>query len=151
MNQQLNDLIKRKKNQADAGAEINWDDRRDKYLAAVADLYGRIEAILADPIAKKAIKLKRRPKNLTEDYIGTYAVDDLILQIGGEQVRFSPVGRNVVGASGRVDVVGDRDTAVLIAQSDGKWSLVTTRHPTLQAVEFKEATLAQALQRVMRD
>jgi len=151
MNQDLTDLIKRKKKQADVGQEINWDDRRDNYLAAVNDLYGRIESILTEPIAKHTVRLERRKKNLTENYIGTYAVDDLILQIGGEQVRFSPAGRNVVGASGRVDVVGDRDTAILIVQSEGRWSFVASRQPTLRAVNFDESALAQVLQRVMRD
>jgi hypothetical protein len=117
----------------------------------VNDLYGRIENILAEPIAKRAVRLERRKKNLTEAYIGTYAVDDLILQIGGEQVRFSPAGRNVCGSSGRVDVVGDRDTAVLVVQIDGRWSFVATRQPTLRAVDFDESALAQILQRVMRD
>ncbi len=151
MNQELNELIKKKKRQADAGQEINWDDRRDGYLAAVSDLYDRIETILAEPIANKAVKIERRTKNLTENYIGTYAIDDLVLQIGGEQVRFSPTGRNIVGSSGRVDVVGEQDTAVLIVQTDGRWSLVATRHPTLRMVDFNESTLAQTLQRVMRD
>jgi hypothetical protein len=151
MNQDLSNLIKKKKKkQTGAGGTINWDARRDKYLDAVDNLYGQIESILADPIAKKAVKLVRRTKTLAENYIGTYTVDDLILLIGGEQVRFSPAGRNVAGASGRVDVVGDRDTAVLLVQIDGRWSYIKTRQPTLRAIAFGESALAQVLQRVMQ-
>jgi hypothetical protein len=151
MNKELTDFILKKKKQSDDGGGIDWDARRDTSLTAVNGLYQQIETILADPIAKKTIMMERRKKNLAENYIGTYAADDLILLIGGEQVRFSPVGRNVVGASGRVDVVGDRDSAVLIAQIDGRWGFVTARQPTLRVVPFDEPALTKVLQRVMRN
>jgi 3-oxoacyl-[acyl-carrier protein] reductase len=43
---------------AEAGASIaiDWDDRRDKYLAAVQDLYRQIEKLLAKPIGKKTVR-----------------------------------------------------------------------------------------------
>ncbi len=62
--------------------------------------------MLAEPIAKGTVVLQRSPKQLTENFIGTYSVDDLILTTGDERVRFSPRGRNVAGATGRVDWVG---------------------------------------------
>ena len=45
-----------------------------------------------------AVTIQRRPKQLTENYIGTYSADDLlVLLIGDEQVRFSPRGRKHCG------------------------------------------------------
>jgi len=151
MNQNLADLFQKKQKQSGAGGGIDWDERRNKYLAAVDDLYRQIEAILAEPIAQRTVTLQRRKKDLTENYIGTYSVDDLILLIGDEQVRFSPRGRNVVGASGRVDVLGERGEATLIAQPDSRWGFVQTRQPTLRVVPFDESSLAEVLQVVMRD
>ena len=150
MNKKLTELLERKQKQAKTGEEIDWDDRRNKYLAAMKELYGRIEADFAEPIAQKAVTLHRRPKELTENYIGTYWVDDLILVIGEEQVRFSPRGRNIVGAAGRVDVVGERGEATLILQQDSTWEFVQTRLPTLRTVPFDDSTLAEVLQLVMR-
>jgi hypothetical protein len=151
MNQKLADLLKRKNKQSDAVSGIDWDDRRDKYLAAVQDLYRQIEELLAKPIGKKTVTVQRRPKQLTENYIGTYSAEDLVLVIGNEQVRFSPRGRNIAGAAGRVDVVGERNEAVLIVQPDLRWGFVQTRQPTLRVVPFDESTLAEVLQLVMRD
>jgi len=150
MNKELTDLIQKKKKQSHDNGAIDWDARRDSYLAAVDALYEQIETILADPIAKKTIVMQRRPKTLSENYLGTYSVDDLILLIGGEQVRFSPAGRNIAGASGRVDVLGDRDSAVLLVQIDGRWGFVVARQPALQVVPFDESALVLVLQRVMR-
>ena len=67
-----------------------------------------------------------------------------------EQVRFSPRGRSIVGAAGRVDVIGERGEAMLIVQSDSKWGFVQTRQPALHVVPFDESTFAEVLQLVMR-
>jgi len=152
MNQSLNKIFQKKQQQATAVPDIDWDERRTKYVAAVDDLYDQIEKILAEPLAQKTAVMQRRAKELSENYIGTYKVDDLILLVGDEQVRFSPRGRNIVGASGRVDVLGERAEEVLIVvQPDARWSFVQTRQPTLKVVPFDESSLAEVLKRVMRD
>jgi hypothetical protein len=151
MDQKLADLLKKKQKQSGDSSPIDWDDRRDRYLDAVNDLYHKIEQVLAEPIQGKTVSLQRRPKKLTESYIGTYSVDDLILVIGDEQVRFSPRGRNTAGAAGRVDVVGERGEAMLILQLDSGWEFVQARQPELRTVPFGDSTLAEVLQLVMRD
>jgi hypothetical protein len=151
MNQSLADLFQKKQKQSGGAGGIDWDERRKKYVAAVDDLYRQIETILAEPIGQNTVKLDRRKKDLTENYIGTYSIDDLILLIGDEQVRFSPRGRNIAGASGRVDVLGERGEGTLIVQIDGHWGFVQSRQPTLKVVPFNESSLAEVLQAVMRD
>ena len=151
MSQNLTELFQKKQRQSRTAASIDWDDRRDKYLAGVQDLYHQIEVLLAEPIRQKTVTLRRRPKQLTESYIGTYTADDLILVSGDEQVRFSPCGRNIAGAVGRVDVVGERNEATLILQPDSRWGFVQTRQPTLRVVPFDKSTLTEVLQLVMRD
>lgn len=148
MNQTLAELLQKKQEKVETA--IDWDDRRDKYLAAVDELYRQIETILAEPIEQKTVQLYRRSKQLSESYIGTYAADDLILTVGDEQVRFSPRGRNVAGANGRVDVVGDRNEAILILQEDLTWGVVQARQPKLCVAPFDEATFTEVLQLVMR-
>jgi len=150
MNQNLTDLLQKKQKSAKGGG-IDWDERRDKYLATVNGLYKQIESFLVQPIAQKAVRLERRKKDLTENYIGTYSVDDLILLIGDEQVRFSPRGRNIVGAGGRVDVLGERGEGAMIVQLDGQWGFVQSRQPTLKVVPLDESSFAEVLQLVMRD
>jgi hypothetical protein len=152
MNQNLAEIFQKKQKQSAGGAGIDWDDRRNKYLAAVDDLYHQIETMLAEPVAQKTVAIQRRAKELSENYIGTYRIDDLMLLVGDEQVRFSPVGRNIAGASGRVDVLGERGVPeVLIVQPDGRWSFVQSRQPTLKVVPFDESSLAEVLKRVMRE
>lgn len=150
MAQNLAELLEKKSHAASA-APIDWDARRDTYLAAVQTLYREIRTILAGPLKQKTVFLEQRPKQLSENFIGTYSVDDLILLVGNEQVRFSPRGRNVLGAAGRVDVVGERGEAMLILGGGANWEFVRSRQPTLQTEPLTEATLGEILQMVMRD
>ena len=151
MNQNLTDLLDKKHKQITGDSLVNWDERRDKYLAAVQNLYQQIEEMFAEPIRQKTVLIQRRAKQLTENFIGTYTAEDLILVIGAEQVRFSPRGRNIVGAAGRVDVVGERGEAMLIVKPDLRWEFVQTRLPTLRTMAFDDSTLAEVLQLVMQE
>jgi hypothetical protein len=151
MDPKLSDLIQTKQKQNAMAPPIDWDDRRDRYIAAVNELYTQIETILADPIAQQTVTPQRRTKRITENLLGTYEIDDLMLLIGNEQVRFSPRGRNIIGASGRVDVIGERNEATLILLPGPRWGLVQTRQPTLSVVPFDESVLADVLQLVMQD
>jgi len=150
MDKNLAELLASKQKQSGTSSDIDWDDRRNEYLKAVRTLYDQIKAILAEPIGQKTVTLYERTKQLTETYIGTYSADDLVLVIGGEQVRFSPRGRNVAGAAGRVDVVGEKGEATLILQDSG-WGFVQTRQPKLVVAPLNEATFTEVLRSVMRD
>lgn len=151
MNPTLAELLEKKQKQAGTGGGINWDERRDGFIAAVNDLYGQIERTLADAVKQQTVTLQRRAKDLSEAHIGTYKIDDLILLIGNEQVRFSPRGRNVGNFAGRVDVLGERGEASLLVQADGRWGFVQTRQPTLKVVPLNESSLAEVLELVMRE
>lgn len=150
MDKKLADLLDKKRKQSQAATCVDWDDRRTRYLQAVDDLYTRIEGFLVGPIEDGAVKAQRRPKNLTEPHIGTYSADDLILFFGDERVRFSPRGRNILGAEGRVDVLGERNEAILILR-DAVWYLLQARRPKLQAIVLDEAVFADMLNLIMRD
>ncbi|HVA45937.1 MAG TPA: hypothetical protein VNH11_06075 [Pirellulales bacterium] len=151
MDQKLADLVQKKQKQLSAGDGVDWDDRRDKYVAAVNALYEQMQGMLAEAIGQNSVSLQRREKQLSESYIGTYAIEDLILRIGDEQVRFSPRGRNIAGAEGRIDVVGERGEAILILRDDSGWGFVQSRQPKVTVVPFDESTLAEVLRLVMRD
>ena len=152
MNQSLSNLIHKKNKQAKAGrGRIDWNQRRDRYIAAVDDLYRQIEAMFSQALKKKKVSLQRHPKQLSETYIGTYSIDDLILLIGDEQVRLSPQGRNVAGAAGRVDVLGERSEVILLLQPDSGWGFLQSRQPKLIIIPFNEASFTEVLQLVMRD
>jgi hypothetical protein len=95
---------------------------------------------------------ERVPIEVREDFIGTYAIDELRLTVGNDRVVFTPKGIAIIGAAGRVDLQGDRDTIPLIwrpGDEAGDWQFLLQRMPKVVTVPLDEQALAQALQRVM--
>ena len=150
MTQTAADFITSRHRNGNGGTD--WDARREEYVGRLDALYERIGSMLAEPVRQGQAKLRREPRQLMENYLGTYDVHDLILEVGSEHVRFVPRGRNIVGAAGRVDVLGDGGDGTLIVQPDddgGRWGIVATRQPTLRVVPFEDATFAELLRGVM--
>jgi hypothetical protein len=126
---ELKDFLLSRQNPAPAN-EIDWGERRREWTDAVGQLYRKItDELLAESIAQRLVTVSFDEKEVEEEYLGTYIVPELILDISGETVRFSPKGRNIIGAKGRVDLVGDLDSMTLILESGGEWSIVLSRVP----------------------
>jgi hypothetical protein len=130
--------------------EISWGERRREWINAVERLYQTVtDELLSESIAQGLVAVSRVEKEITEEYLGTYRVPELILDIGAETVRFSPKGRNTIGANGRVDLVGELDAMTLVLEPAGHWSVVLSRLPR-QVVALDGKALTEALRRVMR-
>jgi hypothetical protein len=133
-----------------AANEIDWGERRREWIDAVEQLYRNITGeLLAEDIEKGLVTVSRGAKEIKEEYLGRYRVPELILDISGQTVRFSPKGRNIIGAKGRVDLVGELDAMTLILEPAGHWSVVVSRVPR-HVVSLDRRALAEALPRVMR-
>lgn len=136
--------------QHEAANDIDWKERRRQWIGAIERLYQLVtDELLAASVPKSRVKVSRVEKKITEEHLGTYRVPELILNISGETVRFSPKGRNIIGAKGRVDLIGELDAMTLVLEPDGHWSVVLARVPRhVEVLDGK--TLAEALRRVMR-
>lgn len=151
MAKELMEFFQSKKQRADAeSAAIDWQKRRDEWLQAIDKLYVSIQDWLLEPVQKGVISLQRRPKQIEEAHLGNYSVDDLVLTVGDEKVIFSPKGRNVVGAEGRVDVIGEAGESMFVVQRGPRWSVVVSRHPTLKTESLDAESFSQTMQAVMR-
>ncbi len=130
---------------------VNWTKKKKDWLSSVNKLYKRIEEeYLGGLVQDKVVSIARSKKTIEESLIGQYDIDELVIQVGTERVVFSPKGRNVVGASGRVDLIGDMGRKTLVLQPGDRWGIVKTRTPTLKVVPLDEDTLLEALKDVMR-
>ena len=131
-------------------SEIDWEARRQEWIDAVDQLFRKVTGeLLAESISQRLVTVSRAEKVIKEEYLGTYRAPELILDINGETVRFSPKGRNIIGAKGRVDLIGELDAMTLILEPAGHWSLVLSRAPR-HVVDLDSKTLTEALRRVMR-
>jgi hypothetical protein len=146
---ELKDFLLSRQQNAHAN-ETEWGERRQQWINAIDRLYQKVTGeLLADSIAQRLVTVSLVRKQIEEEYLGKYSVRELNLDISGETVRFSPKGRNIIGAKGRVDLVGDLDAVTLLLEPAGHWSVVLSRVPR-HVVALDRNTLAEALRRVMR-
>jgi len=90
------------------------DARIREWLDEVEALYRQVESFLAAFTASGAIRLERRPTTLNEEFLGTYEISRLVIEIGPKQVELRPIGALIFGAHGRVDLIGPRDSRKLV-------------------------------------
>ena len=151
MTQNLSEFLREKKKRTDEETRgIDWNQRRQEWLDAVAQLYLIVEGFLSDPTKDGSVSTARRAKQLTESHLGTYSIEDMVLTIGDEEVIFSPKGRNIIGAQGRVDVRGETGEAMLVVQPGPRWSVVQSKVPQLKLVPFDSEAFAEMLHDITR-
>jgi len=151
MADQLVDFLRIRKQQA-ASPEIDWQAKRDTWIRSVERLYAVVQEMLQDSIASKDVTVRTFDTQVTEDFVGTYSIPVLEMTVGHERIEFRPKGVTVIGASGRVDIRGERDTVTLLRdQEEGNsaWTVVLQRVPRLKTVQLDRVSLKYVLERVM--
>ena len=151
MEDQLVDFLRSRREQT-PNPEINWQAKKDVWIRSVNTLYELIQAMLRDSIASKDVMVRTFDVQITEDFIGTYAIPVLELSVGRERVEFRPKGLTIIGAAGRVDIRGESDTVTLVkdtANADSGWTIILQRVPHLKRVQLDRESLKYALERVM--
>ena len=105
-------------------------NRIGRWRLALGELSIKIRRWLDEPIKKSLVEVTSYEKTLHEERLGAYKVKGLIVSLGGRRVTFDPVGTYVVGAFGRVDMVGPVAKFMLVREKDdGHWSLTNPNDP----------------------
>jgi hypothetical protein len=85
---------------------VDWAKQREEWLEKLDVLYRMIEQSLNKYIDAGEIKCEYSNIELNEEDIGTYTARKMRITIGRRVVTLTPVGTMLIGAKGRVDVVG---------------------------------------------
>ena len=86
--------------------EIDWAANLRDWKKHLSSFYEKVECFLGPYIKSKKIILSKKIVGLHEVYIGDYEVDALDILLGGTEVALAPIGTNLIGAKGRVDMKG---------------------------------------------
>ncbi|RYF40601.1 MAG: hypothetical protein EOO38_21705 [Cytophagaceae bacterium] len=117
-----------------------WTRQRDEYIADVDSLYGHIEKFLEPWTSNGSIAIEYHPQSIHEEDTGPYEVRKCIILIGNRSVALTPVGTQLIGTKGRIEISGasGRSRLMLVdAASPGPRVLVTMSNPRRQ--EKKQA------------
>lgn len=86
---------------------IDWNKTRNDWLEYLKKFYEKVEHYLADYKNEGKLSYTFSEKEIFEEYIGSYTVDVMRIKLADERrVELKPIGRNIIGARGRVDLIG---------------------------------------------
>jgi hypothetical protein len=157
------DAIKKKEKQ------IDWNKRKQKWLDYIEQFYDLVQGWLIEYQDKGQAFVDFMPLLLNEEHIGRYETKSLHLSFGHQEVVFSPIGTQLIGSLGRIDMVGhagkvkfflvDKETSrskkpVSIfmdkPQSPINWTWkIATPPPSIQFLELNEESFFEALMEVI--
>ena len=150
MTNQLLEFLEERKGKA---SSVDWHAKKEEWVAAVRRLHAKILDLLGPARNSGAVVTLQTEAELTEDFVGTYYAPVLKLTVGDDRVVFSPQGLHVYGASGRVDLRGDRGVVSLLFMPEKgvnhEWRFQMERAPSRLTVPLDEHSLLDALERVM--
>jgi hypothetical protein len=103
---------------------VDWNRHRDEWVTFLNQLYEQIETFIAAYTQSGQINLGYQDLQLTEEYIGTYTVRKMVLDIGRQRVILEPAGTLLIGSKGRVDVIGSAGRGrILLVDGDARGAL----------------------------
>ena len=129
---------------------VDWEARREKWIAALNQLYEMIEKWLQSSVQKGLIRIEYDDKIINEENIGRYTVRKMKLWVGTEQVIFDPKGTILIGSYGRVGMTGDDGAVMLMLFEWAEWEFAV-RTPSLRRWPLTEESFSDALKQVMRN
>lgn len=133
-----------------APPDVDWFARRDRYLAALDQLYSLIlDDYLGGAETAGLIEVARSTTTIQEPFVGTYEAPTLLLSIGKQQVGFVPKGSVIAGAAGRVDVIGEAKELSLGWTYDESWVVIFARSPELWMDPLDASSFLDLLRVVM--
>lgn len=112
-----------------AQPEVDWVRKKEEWLSFLSDFYAQVEKFLHEYLSSGQIKLRCRTTKIVEEYIGEYEANTTVIDIGRSQITLDPIGTNLIGAKGRVDMNGPNGKVKFVlvdrnASSPGIWSRV---------------------------
>lgn len=113
---------------------VDWNQQREEWLHHLGQFYHLVEEFICEYVEQGKVRLQRGTKDLREEFIGNYSVDTLTLHIGPNEIDFDPIGTNLIGARGRVDMCSARGTVKFVLVPED----ATTTVPRVRVVEGAE-------------
>ncbi|MGO9474033.1 MAG: hypothetical protein ACLPWS_11620 [Rhodomicrobium sp.] len=98
-----------------AADKMAWGrQQRDEWLGYLDELYKQIEIFLKGYLTAGQARCEYSPIERSEESIGIYTAKQMVLIIGPQQIKFTPIGTLFIGTKGRVDVLGPAGEARLL-------------------------------------
>ncbi|MBK8383835.1 MAG: hypothetical protein IPL16_18480 [Ignavibacteria bacterium] len=136
-----NDTVKEEK-------KVDWQSRKIKWLSSVENLYETVDNIIVKNFKESGFKITANKEKirLYEEYIGSYEIDNYIIEANNILIKFFPVGTIIIGAFGRVNMLLPNDTVKLVLQDWNDWRIVSGIGSSMKLIQFNEENIVKLFQ-----
>lgn len=108
--------------------EIDPEKEKQEWIRQIGLFYEKIGNFLDEYKASGDVQMDYLETDIPDDPIGRHSVDSLRVRIKNKEVVFEPIGTNLIGAKGRIDMAGEAGTVrfVLVEEKlgDSKKSVI---------------------------
>ncbi len=132
-------------NKQDEQNKIDIEKNKKEWLKSLFELFEEIKIWLLPLINKKLVSLKENVIDLTEELTGSYKAP--MLEIHGQKwtIILKPVGRYIIGARGRIDILCGPKGVMLILHKDG-WKLSVKKDRGFDYKQLTEDLFAEIIE-----
>lgn len=106
--------------------KIDWNKEKDCFIKEIENFYSQVNEFV-EPYKEK-IRIHNEDYTINEDYLGSYQTIKMILHIKNNDIVFTPIGTNLIGAWGRIDMEGKNGVVkfVLVPKNSSSPKIETT-------------------------
>ena len=112
-NQSFDDFVNQQ-SQAAEKSKVDWTAILVEWKNYLSLFHDKVETFLKSYIESGKLTLRKRTIGLHEEYIGSYEVEALDIILGDTKITLTPIGTNLIGAKGRVDMKGPKGTVKFV-------------------------------------
>ena len=132
---------------------IDDEKIKEDWLAKIDEFYSLIQKFLHDYLQEGKIVKEWKTIQLSEETLGEYEVKQLILKIGNTRIVFTPIGRIILGALGRIDMSSDFGSVRFVIVSNEFnaeliWKIITPP-PEVLYLDVTEESFFEALMEII--
>jgi hypothetical protein len=144
---ELSDFLKKKKVEYEQ-KEVDWQKAKSDWLNQLEHFMNQIKLWLQDSRKEGLIDVLESEIIIQEEYIGEYNAPLLVLSIGAETVKIKPVGRLIIGAMGRVDIISFINKFIVLYHADKGW-IFRKENEQGSYKEFNEGNFTKILKELL--
>lgn len=119
MAETLENFLREKKRKDDQLKQaVDWETRKTWWLGKINHLYNDVKEWLA-PLVPEALYIEEDTIEVYEERLGSYEAPKLKINLYTEVVKLIPIGTIIIGGLGRVDLIGDEASVMIILEQKG--------------------------------
>lgn len=126
----------------------DWDKVKSDWLSKVDKFMKDIHDWLGTKEREGVIEIVHGKTIIAEEHMGSYEAPFLVIRIGTSEVKIAPIGRLIIGATGRIDIISFADRIIILNDAKRGWIYREPLHSN-RYLDFNAENFAGILKEVL--